>query len=100
MYEELLSIELKKSPMWEINNPRVNVLTRDLLAFVFESSSFNKEQMEDVFYILLSLIRIYGDPRFGQERIKEINEWTRKGYGSNFIKGVTNKKNREWSPIV
>ena len=74
MYEELLSIELKKSSMWEINNPRVNILTRDLLAFVFESSSFYKEQMEEVFYILLSLIRIYGDPRFGQERIKEINE--------------------------
>jgi hypothetical protein len=30
--------------------------------------------MEEVFYILLSLIRIYGDPRFGQERIEEINE--------------------------
>ena len=74
MYDELLSIELKKSPMWEINNPRVNILTRDLLAFVFESASFNKEQMEEVFYILLSLIRIYGDPRFGQERIEEINE--------------------------
>ena len=74
MYDELLCIELKKSPMWEINNPRVNVLTRDLLAFVFESSSFIKEQMEEVFYILLSLIRIYGDPRFGQERIEEINE--------------------------
>ena len=36
MYDDLLSIELKKSPMWEINNPRVNILTRDLLAFVFE----------------------------------------------------------------
>ena len=90
MYDELLSIELKKSPMWEINNPRVNILTRDLLAFVFESSSFNKEQMEEVFYILLSLIRIYGDPRFGQERMEEINEWTRKNYGSNFIKRVIN----------
>ena len=72
MYDELLSIELKKSPMWEINNPRVNILTRDLLSFVFESSSFNKEQMEEVFYILLSLIRIYGDPRFGHERMEEI----------------------------
>ena len=74
MEDECLSIAVKQSAMWEINNPRVNVLTRDLLAFVFESSSFNKEQMEEVFYILLSLIRIYGDPRFGQERIKEINE--------------------------
>jgi len=89
MYDELLSIELKKSPMWEINNPRVNILTRDLLAFVFESSSFNKDQIEEVFYILLSLIRIYGDPRFGHERMEEINEWIRRGYGSNFIKGVT-----------
>ena len=44
MYDELLSIELKKSPMWEINNPRVNILTRDLLAFIFESCSFKKEQ--------------------------------------------------------
>ena len=72
MYDELLSIELKKSLMWEINNPRVNILTRDLLAFVFDSSSFNKEQKEDFFYILLSLIRIYGDPRFGHERVKEL----------------------------
>ena len=90
MYDELLSIELKKSPMWEINNPRVNILTRDLLAFIFESCSFKKEQREEVFYILLSLIRIYGDPRFGQERIEEINEWTRRGYGSNFIKRIIN----------
>jgi len=74
MYDELLSIELKKSPMWEINNPRVNILMRGLLAFVFDSSSFNKEQMEEVFYIVLSLIRIYGDPRFGHERIKELVE--------------------------
>ncbi len=90
MYDELLSIELKKSPMWEINNPRVNILTRDLLAFVLDSSSFNKEQMEEVFYILLSLIRIYGDPRFGHERMEEINEWASRGYGSNFITRVTN----------
>ena len=71
---EVIKELCRQSEMWEINNPRVNVLTRDLLAFVFESSSFNKEQMEEVFYILLSLIRIYGDPRFGQERIEEINE--------------------------
>ena len=90
MYEELLSIELKKSPMWEINNPRVNILTRDLLALVFESSSFNKEQREEVFYILLSLIRIYGDPRFGHETMEEINEWTRRSYGNKFIKRVIN----------
>ena len=90
MYDELLSIELKKSPMWEINNPRVNILTRDLLAFVIESSSFNKDQMEEVFYILLSLIRIYGDPKFGHQRVEEINEWTRRSYGSNFIKRVAN----------
>ena len=72
MYDKLLSIELKKSPMWEINNPRVNILMRDLLAFVFDSSSFNNEQKEEVFYIVLSLIRIYGDPRFGHERIEEL----------------------------
>jgi|TARA_B100001741_G_C16006990_1_gene349269 hypothetical protein len=74
MYDELLSIELKKSPMWEINNPRVNILMKDLLAFVFDSPSFNKEQMEEVFYIVLSLIRIYGNPRFGHERIEELVE--------------------------
>ena len=26
MHDELLDIEIKKSPMWEINNPRVNAL--------------------------------------------------------------------------
>ena len=28
MHDELLDIEIKKSPMWEINNPRVNALTQ------------------------------------------------------------------------
>ena len=28
MHDELLDIAIKKSPMWEINNPRVNALDK------------------------------------------------------------------------
>ena len=48
MHDELLDIEIKKSPMWEINNPRVNALIR--------------ATMDIVFNVLISCVRIYGDP--------------------------------------
>ena len=63
MYDELLSIELKKSPMWEINNPRVNRLLRAALDLVYYSKNMDKDQKEEIFNILISLVRIYGDPK-------------------------------------
>ena len=63
MYDELLSLELKKSPMWEINNPRVSKLLRGILELVLESKNLDHDQKEEVFNILISLVKIYGDPK-------------------------------------
>ena len=63
MYDELLEIEIHKSPMWEINNPRVNRLLRAALDLVYYSKNMDKDQKEEIFNILISLVRIYGDPK-------------------------------------
>ena len=63
MQDELLEIEIHKSPMWEINNPRVNRLLRATLDLVYHSRNMDNEQKEEVFNILVSLVRIYGDPK-------------------------------------
>jgi len=62
MYDELLEIEIHKSPMWEINNPRVNRLLRATLELVYLSKNMDHDQKEEIFNILISLVRIYGDP--------------------------------------
>ena len=63
MHEELLEIEINKTPMWEINNPRVSKLLRGILELVLESKNLDHDQKEEVFNILISLVKIYGDPK-------------------------------------
>ena len=63
MHGELLEIEIRKSPMWEINNPRVNRLLRATLDLVYHYKNMNNDQKEEIFNILISLVRIYGDPK-------------------------------------
>ena len=63
MYEELLEIEINKTPMWEINNPRVSKLLGGILELVLNSKNLDKNQKEEVFNILISLVKIYGDPK-------------------------------------
>ena len=63
MHDELLEVEIQKSPMWEINNPRVNRLLRAALDLVYYSKNMDKDQKEEIFNILISLVRIYGDPK-------------------------------------
>ena len=62
MHEELLKIEINKTPMWEINNPRVSKLLGGILELVLKSKILDKNQKEEVFNILISLVKIYGDP--------------------------------------
>ncbi len=63
MHDELLKIEIHNSPMWEINNPRVNRLLRATLDLVYLSKNMESDQKEEIFNILISLVRIYGDPK-------------------------------------
>ena len=63
MHEELLKIEINKTPMWEINNPRVSKLLGGILELVLNSKNLGKNQKEEVFNILISLVKIYGDPK-------------------------------------
>ena len=61
MEDECLSIAVKQSTMWEINNPRVNSLVRAFYELVKESDSFSNEQKEEFYFILISLIKVYGN---------------------------------------
>ena len=63
MHVELLEIEINKTPMWEINNPRVSKLLGGILELVLNSKNLDKNQKEEVFNILISLVKIYGDPK-------------------------------------
>ena len=63
MHEEILEIEINKTPMWEINNPRVSKLLRGILELVLESKNLDHDQKEEVFNILITLVKIYGDPK-------------------------------------
>ena len=63
MHDELLEVEIQKCPMWEINNPRVNRLLRAALDLVYYSKNMDNDQKEEIFNILISLVRIYGDPK-------------------------------------
>ena len=71
MHDELLEIEIQKSPMWEINNPRVNRLLRAALDLVYYSKNMEKDQKEEIFNILISLVRIYGDPKLIKRDIND-----------------------------
>ena len=51
MHDELLEIEIHKSPMWEINNPRVNRLLRATLDLVYLSKNMDYDQKEEIFNI-------------------------------------------------
>ena len=66
MYDELLEIEIHKSPMWEINNPRVNRLLRATLELVYLSKNMDHDQKEEIFNILISFVKIYGDPNLNK----------------------------------
>tara|TARA_B100000989_G_scaffold42722_1_gene27182 strand:+ start:136 stop:354 length:219 start_codon:yes stop_codon:yes gene_type:complete len=63
MHEEILEIEINKTAMWEINNPRVSKLLQGILELVLESKNLDHDQKEEVFNILISLVKIYGDPK-------------------------------------
>ena len=61
MEDEFLSIAVKQSEMWEINNPRVISLVRGYYKILNESESFSKKQKEELYFILISLIKVYGN---------------------------------------
>ena len=71
MHEELLEIEINKTPMWEINNPRVSRLLGGILDLVLKSKILDHEQKEEVFNILISLVKIYGDPKLIKRDIND-----------------------------
>tara|TARA_B100000965_G_scaffold223333_1_gene186888 strand:- start:425 stop:622 length:198 start_codon:yes stop_codon:yes gene_type:complete len=64
MEDEYLSIAVKQSTMWEINNPRVNSLVRGFYKIVNESNSYSNEQKDELYYILISLINVYGNKKW------------------------------------
>ena len=88
MQDELLEIEIHKSPMWEINNPRVNRLLRATLDLVYHSKNMDNEQKGEVFNILISLVRIYGDPKL-IKRDKMIIKLIKKIKKENYQKKLT-----------
>jgi hypothetical protein len=69
MYDEILDREIKKSPMWEVNNPRVNALIRATMDIVYLSKNMKPDHKQEVFNVLISCIRIYSDPELYKKDI-------------------------------
>ena len=64
MEDKYLSLAIIQSSMWEINNPRVNSLMREFYKMVNESNSFNTQQKEEIYFIFISLIKVYGNNKW------------------------------------
>ncbi len=55
---------IKESDMWEINNPRVHALLRNLMVFIDHSDNISDTISHEVLSYLITLVRAYGDPKF------------------------------------
>ena len=64
---------IKESPMWEVNNPRVHAIARNLMLMVTNSDTIEQEVSHEVCGYLIGLINAYGDPKF-QEPIGNYEE--------------------------
>ena len=56
--------KIKATDMWEINNPRVHAVMRNLMVLVDHSDTIPDEITHEVLSYVLSLLEAYGDPNF------------------------------------
>ena len=48
--------------MWEVNNPRVMKILTLSMEMIEDDELFNEEQIEQIFYILLAVVKLWGKP--------------------------------------
>ena len=66
--QDWVSIEVQKSEMWEINNPRVKGMMRALVAIVSNIDGLEDAIKMEIINNIFGLIRIYGDKDFIRNR--------------------------------
>ena len=59
---ELLKDAVSQSDMWEVNNPRVMKILTLSMEMIEDDELFNEEQIEQIFYILLAVVKVWGKP--------------------------------------
>ena len=66
--QDWVSIEVQKSEMWEINNPRVKGMMRALVAIVSNIDGLEDAIKMEIINNIFGLIRIYSDKDFIRNR--------------------------------
>lgn len=69
--QDWVSIEVQKSEIWEINNPRVKGMMRALVAIVSNIDELEDAIKMDIINNIFGLIGIYGDKDFIKNREEE-----------------------------
>ena len=59
MQDELLEIEIYKSPMWEINNPRVIAMLDNIFKCINDEENLDEDSKETFINIVFSNLIIY-----------------------------------------
>ena len=59
MHDELLEIEIHKSPMWEINNPRVIAMLDNIFKCINDEENLDNDSKETFINIVFSNLIIY-----------------------------------------
>ena len=59
MQDELLEIEIHKSPMWEINNPRVIAMLNNIFKCINDEENLDDDSKETFINIVFSNLIIY-----------------------------------------
>ena len=59
MQDELLEIEIQKSPMWEINNPRVIAMLNNIFKCINDEENLDDDSKETFINIVFSNLIIY-----------------------------------------
>tara|TARA_R100001015_G_C4487659_1_gene66182 strand:+ start:394 stop:603 length:210 start_codon:yes stop_codon:yes gene_type:complete len=58
---EILKDQVQQSNMWEVNNPRVIKIVTLTMKMIEEDALFNEEQKEQLYFILRSVVKVWGN---------------------------------------
>ena len=64
VHDMLIEENIKASKMWEVNNPRVHGILRNLMLMITNSDTISDNAAHEIFGYVISLIQAYGDKDF------------------------------------
>ena len=64
VHDMLIEENILASKMWEVNNPRVHGILRNLMLMITNSDTISDNAAQEIFGYVISLIQAYGDKDF------------------------------------